>query len=230
MWIFLDCILPKLSRQRNILWRVDNTTALAYVKKEGGTYSPQVLEIAEKILVKAHQMSVRILPVFIPTGENILADAASRFQEIPDWQLHPSVFRVISARWGSSIDLFASRASKQTQRFFSWDASDNPEAVDALSQKWDFTLAYAFPLIPLLKRVVKKLETLKGTFILVSPLWVAQTWLASLLSLSVIELRQLLFMDNLVTDLMAGKPPPILHNLHLVAWRISDAPLPPGPP
>jgi hypothetical protein len=29
----------------------------------------------------------RILPVFIPTGENILADAASRFQEIPDWQL-----------------------------------------------------------------------------------------------------------------------------------------------
>jgi hypothetical protein len=31
------------------------------------------------------------LPVFIPTGENILADAVSRFQEIPDWQLHPSV-------------------------------------------------------------------------------------------------------------------------------------------
>jgi hypothetical protein len=49
-------------------------------KRGGGTCSPQVLEIAEKILIKAHQMSVRILPVFIPTGENILADAASRFQ------------------------------------------------------------------------------------------------------------------------------------------------------
>jgi hypothetical protein len=70
---------------------------LAYVKKEGRTCSLQVLEIAEKILVKAHQMSVHILPVFIPTGENILADAASLFQEIPDWQLHPSVFRAISA-------------------------------------------------------------------------------------------------------------------------------------
>jgi hypothetical protein len=108
-------------------------------------------------------MSVRILPVFIPTGENILADAASRFQEIPDWQLQPSVFRAISAKWGPpTIDLFASCASKQTQHFFSWDASNNPEAVDALSQKWDFTLAYAFPPIPLLKRVVKKLETSKG--------------------------------------------------------------------
>jgi hypothetical protein len=74
-----------------------------------------------------------------------------------------------------SIDLFASRASKQTQRFFSWDASNNPEAADALSQKWDFTLAYAFPPFLLLKRVVKKLEMSKGTFILVSPLWEAQT-------------------------------------------------------
>jgi hypothetical protein len=27
-------------------------------------------------------------------------------------------------------------------------------------------------------------------------------------------------MDNLVTDLRTGKPPPILHNLHLVTWRI----------
>jgi hypothetical protein len=27
-------------------------------------------------------------------------------------------------------------------------------------------------------------------------------------------------MENLVTDLTMGKPPPILHNLHLVAWRI----------
>jgi hypothetical protein len=96
--IFLACILPKLSKQRNILWRVDNTTALAYVKKEGGTCSPQVLEVAEKVLAQAHQMSVRVLPVFNPTGENILADSASRFQEIPDWQLHPLVFWAISAR------------------------------------------------------------------------------------------------------------------------------------
>jgi hypothetical protein len=36
LWTFLDCILPQLLSQRNILWRIDNTTALAYVKKEGG--------------------------------------------------------------------------------------------------------------------------------------------------------------------------------------------------
>jgi hypothetical protein len=132
------------------------------------------------------------------------------------------VFRAFSARWGLPIiDLFASNASKQTQRFFSWDASDKPEGIDALSQRWDFSLAYAFPPIALLKRVVKKLETSKGTFILVSPLWEAQMWLASLLMLKVLEVRRLPFMDNLMTDMTTGKPPPILHNLHLVAWRIS---------
>jgi hypothetical protein len=49
------------------------------------------------------------------------------------------------------IYLFASNASKQTQHFYSWDTSNNPEGVDALSQRWDFPLAYAFPPIALLK-------------------------------------------------------------------------------
>jgi hypothetical protein len=187
--------------------------------------SPLIL--AEKALVLAHQMSVRILPVYIPTEENILADAASRFQELPDLHLHPNVFQAIAARWGLPvIDLFASNASKQTKRFYSWNAFDKPEGVDALSQKWDFSLAYAFPPIALLKRVVKKLEMSRGTFILVSPLWEAQTWLVSLLTLKVLEVCRLPFLEDLVTDLTMGKPPPILHKLHLVAWRISGGSTP----
>jgi hypothetical protein len=63
IWHFLAFILPKSSKPRNILWRIDNTMGLAYIKKEGGTISPQVLAEAEKALVLAHQMSVRILPV-----------------------------------------------------------------------------------------------------------------------------------------------------------------------
>jgi hypothetical protein len=40
LWHFLAYILPKSSKQRNILWRVDNTTSLAYFKKEGCKCSP----------------------------------------------------------------------------------------------------------------------------------------------------------------------------------------------
>jgi hypothetical protein len=42
-------------------------------------------------------------------------------------------------------------------RFMSWRAADSPEAIDALSMRWDFALAYLFPPIPLFKRVVRKL-------------------------------------------------------------------------
>jgi hypothetical protein len=90
--------------------------------------------------------------------------------EIPDWHLHPFVFRSIAARLDlPMIDLFASNASKQTQHLYSWDASDNSEGIYALFQRWDFPLAYAFPPIALLKIVVKKLEMSKSTFFLVSP-------------------------------------------------------------
>jgi hypothetical protein len=118
--------------------------------------------------------------VFIPSEENIQADAASRFLSIPDWHLSPRVFDQISLLKSSPlIDLFASLRSAQSRRFFAWNAEDRLEAIDALSQKWDFSLAYLFPPIPLLKRVVRKLETSRGTFLLVTPFWDAQTWFAS---------------------------------------------------
>jgi hypothetical protein len=53
----------------------------------------------------------------------------------------------------------------------SWRAADSPEAIDALSMQWDFKLAYLFSPIPLLKRVVKKLELSRGVFLLVTPYW-----------------------------------------------------------
>jgi hypothetical protein len=68
--------------------------------------------------------------------ENIQADAASRFQSIPNWHLSPKVFDLISSvRVLPLIDLFVSRRSAQTRRFFAWNAADRPEAIDALSQR-----------------------------------------------------------------------------------------------
>jgi hypothetical protein len=160
--------------------------------------------------------------VFIPSEENIQADAASKFLSIPDWHLSPRVFDQISSLKGLPlINLFASRHSAQTRRFFAWNAADRLEAIDALSQRWHFSLAYLFPPISLLKRVVRKLETSRGTFLLVTPFWDAQTWFASLQALAVEDVRRLPMSANLVIDLMTGEPPPILDRLFLVIWTIS---------
>jgi hypothetical protein len=136
---------------------------------------------------------------------------------IPDWHLAPTVFYQISALRGPpQIDLFASRQSAQTRRFFSWNAVDVPEAIDALSQKWDFQLAFLFPPIPLLKRVIRKLELSRGTFLLVIP-----TWFAFLQALAVEDVRRLPMSADLIIDLMTGEPPPNLERLFFVVWTIS---------
>jgi hypothetical protein len=89
-----------------------------------------------------------------------------------------------------------------------------------LSMRWDFALAYLFPPIPLLKRVMRKLELSRGTFLLVTPYWEAQTWFACLQALQVQDIQHLPYHDKLVIDLSMGKPPPSLEQLFLVAWKI----------
>jgi hypothetical protein len=221
MWIFLDRILPKTVVNSSILWRVDNTTALAYIRKEGGLRGRRLLWEAERILLLLHSRRLRVLPAFIPSEENLQADAASRFQLVPDWHLDSNVFLQMVSLWGTpQIDLFASRQSAQCRRFMSWRAADEPEAVDALSVVWNFRLAFLFPPIPLLSRVVRKLEVSRGVFLLVTPYWEAQTWFASLQALPVLEVRRLPFHESLVVDLVTGVPPPSLERLCLVVWRI----------
>jgi hypothetical protein len=120
LWIFLTEILPVSMRLTSILWQIDNTAALAHIRKEGGLRGRPLLEAAERILFLAHQRQLCILPAFIPSEENVQADAASRFQLVPDWHLAPDVFHQISSLWGQpQINLFASRQSAQTLRFMS---------------------------------------------------------------------------------------------------------------
>jgi len=221
MWIFLTEVLPASTHDTSILWRVDNTTALAYVRKEGGLRGRRLLWEAERILLLLHSRRLRVLPAFIPSEENLQADAASRFQMVPDWHLDPNVVRQMVSLWGTpQINFFASRQSAHFPRFMSWRAADQPEAVDVLSVVWDFSLAFLFPQIPLLSRVVRKLEVSRGVFLLVTPHWEAQTWFASLQALPVLEVRRLPFHDALVVDLSTGEPPPSLERLFLVVWKI----------
>jgi hypothetical protein len=133
----------------------------------------------------------------------------------------PEFHQISSLKGPPLIDFFASRRSTQTRRFFAWNAADNLEAIDALSQKWDFILAYLFPPIPLLKRVIRKLELSRGTYLLVTPFWDAQTWFASLQALAVEDVRRLPMSADLVIDLTTGEPPPNLERLFLVVWTIS---------
>ena len=73
--------LPVL-RGRSVSLYADNTTALSYLRKEGGTHST-LNSVAQSILLcEDHQ--VRLVPQFIPGRLNVLADSLSRRSQVLD--------------------------------------------------------------------------------------------------------------------------------------------------
>ena len=73
----------------------DNSTAVAYLRKEGGTRSPFLNSLAQGILRWSESLSLRLAPQFIPGSLNLLADTLSRPHQLPhtEWSLNPEVFR-----------------------------------------------------------------------------------------------------------------------------------------
>jgi hypothetical protein len=149
MWIFLGRFLPVSTVNTSILWRVDDTTALAFPREEGGLGGHRLLWEAARMLPPLRSCRLRFLPAFIPSEVDLQDDAALRFRPVPVWRLVSNVVSQMVSLWGTpQIDLFALRQSVQFRRLMSRRAVDEPEAVDALSVVWDFRLVFLFPPIP----------------------------------------------------------------------------------
>jgi hypothetical protein len=155
IWIFLGRILSVSTVNTSILWRVDNTTALAYLRGEGGLRGRRLLWEAARMLLLFRSCRMRLLPAFFPSEGILREGVASRFRPVPVWHLDSNVVSQMVSPWGTpQIDLFASRQSAQFRRFMSWRAADGPEAVDALSMVWVLSSGLPLPTHPLLLRVV----------------------------------------------------------------------------
>ena len=72
----------------------DNVTAVAYLRKEGGTRSPALSAVAQGILHWAESLRIRLAPQFIPGIRNVLADSLSRPHQLPgsEWSLKWTCF------------------------------------------------------------------------------------------------------------------------------------------
>ena len=96
----------------------DNSTAIAYLRNQGGTHSSLLNSIAQRILRWAENLPVVISPQFIMGKHNVLKDALSRPNQIlgSEWTLKQVVFRDLCKRWPVSIDLFATSQNHRSGR------------------------------------------------------------------------------------------------------------------
>ena len=74
------------------------------------------------------------------------------------------------------IDMFASRLSKQLDRYVSWRADPDADFVDTFTMNGENVYFNAFLLFQLNLETDDEAEGNKSKCILIAPIWLAQTW------------------------------------------------------
>ena len=131
---------------------------------------------------------------FVPGKLNVLADSLSRKGQIihTEWTLHRGTLSQIFHFWEVlHIDLFATRLSNQLPTFVSPFHDPLAWAVDVMTLSWEGMLAHAFPPIPLLLKVLLKMEKETCLVILIAPCWESHPCFPVLLSLLVAPANKL---------------------------------------
>jgi hypothetical protein len=141
----------RLKNQRVSLFS-ENSTVVAYIRKQGGTHSPVLCRMTWELLQFCRRENIVLVPRHIPGKHNILADTLSRSNKLVStvWTLHMDVVQAVRDQWGSpTIDLFATKMNNRLPQYMSPLSDLKALAVNALAVSWDSMNAYAFPPTPL---------------------------------------------------------------------------------
>lgn len=173
----LKCFAKNL-KYCDILLRIDNTTAIAYINKMGGIQFPVLSRLAKTIWKWCERRNIYIFASYISSRDNYEADFESRrLEPETEYALSNSAFREIQDRWGEpEIDLFATRTNTKCRRYISWSRDPGSVAVDAFTVDWSRWFFYAFPPFAIILRVLRKLKDDRARGIVIVPYWPAQVW------------------------------------------------------
>ncbi|XP_070525983.1 uncharacterized protein [Cardiocondyla obscurior] len=119
----------------DILLRMDNSTAIAYINRMGSIRFPHLSDLARKIWLWCENRNIFIFASYIPSAQNVEADAESRtVSDETEWSLGQVFFEEIEAHFGRfDIDLFATHINAKCRRFVSWRPDpqrDSPELAE----------------------------------------------------------------------------------------------------
>lgn len=165
-------------KNSQILIRSDNTTAISYINKMGGSRFLQYYYLAHEIWTWAQERHNFIIASYIPSKENKVADYLSRLPN-PDteWSLSESAFRKIVECFGMpDIDLFASIWNAKCNLYVTRYPVKQAPLVDALTLNWSHWFFYAFPPFSLILKTLVKIKQDNAEGIVVVPNWPNQTW------------------------------------------------------
>ena len=193
----------------------DNSTAVAYVNKQGGTVSRSLCLLTSRLLRWMESFDVHLDARYLPGESNVLADVLSRRGQVvgTEWSLHPQVARaLLRVRGNPSIDLFATCLNAKLPLYCS--LVPDPQAV--------FEDAFRHP-FALVGRVIARIQqSSRVAMTLVAPLWPEKEWFADLLLLLTQPPLALPCWDKLLRQPHCSLFHQGVHALKLHAWRDSS--------
>ena len=138
----------------------DNTTAVAYLRHQGGTLSSTLNSVAQRILRWVEREEISICPQLVPGKNNVVADALSRPNQVvrTEWTLRQEVFDTLHKHWPVLMDLFASSVNHRYGVYFAPVSDTMAAGTDAMLQSWDHLLGYVFPPFTMIPQVLRKLS------------------------------------------------------------------------
>jgi hypothetical protein len=115
---------------------LDNTTAVAYINKCGGTQSLSLSSISAQIVDWCESRRITLLANHLPGVLNSVADLESRSSlDASDWMLLVDKFKLLQEIWLMVVDSFVAVWNRQLPQFVSWIPQPNASAVKAFSLK-----------------------------------------------------------------------------------------------
>ena len=206
----------------------DNSTAVSYLNKQGGTRSLTLCQEAVELHHWLISQNIQVFAVHRPGVNNELADYLSRNRPDPtEWSLNPNAARKLFRRWGTpQIDLFASHLNHKVPLWFSRQEHQAAAGTDAFAQSWKGWFVYAFPPTNLILRTLIKIWEDQSQAIVLVPHWPRQGWFNLLLQMATETPVMFLPQSDLLSQTLMDKGTlyhPDLRTLSLTAWRLSGA-------
>ena len=135
-------------KNSTVLVSTDNTTVVAYIRHQGGTYSTELSEEVWNVLNLCLAHNIQLLAKHIPGRFNTLADRMSRIDKPISTELSLNqeiankIFQIMDF---PSIDLFATRLNHRLPLYVSPILDQKVLSIDALTMDWNHIHAYALP-------------------------------------------------------------------------------------
>ena len=206
----------------------DNSTAVSYVNKQGGTRSWTLCQEAVELHDWLNSQNTRVFAVHRRGIHNELADYLSRTRPDPtEWAQSDNVAQLLFKHWGTPmIDLFASELNHKRPLWFSRSSIEGAAGTNAFAQTWKGWYVYAFPPTNLILKTLTKVREEEVEAIVLVPHWPRRDWFPLLLQMATEQPVMFHKRMDLLSQTLSERGVlfhPDLESLQLTAWKLNGA-------